>query len=146
MAELSRAHGIACPVVAGIVVCLIVPLIRMNFKTIAQRCRAGVNSGGLGIYHDSVGGNFLLCMPSVRDSLPVPPGAYYMRMVSNCSDYGWNQTGSVIRITIGAPDTSLPQIIIADTVVCNLGITNVFVSPFNHPPSDYHSLFRLLSF
>ena len=104
-----------------------------------------VNSGGLGIYHDSVGGNFLLCMPSVRDSLPVPPGAYYMRMVSNCSDQGWNQTGSVIRITIGAPDTIPPRILMNDTVECNFSLVALTVNPFNHPPSDYEWASNILN-
>ncbi len=96
-----------------------------------------VNSGGLGVYRDSIGGTFNFCVPSVRDSLPVPPGAYYMRIVSNCSNQPWNQTGSVIRVTIGAPDTIAPSILFNDTVVCNQGQVNFFVNPFHHPPSDY---------
>ncbi len=96
-----------------------------------------VNSGGLGVYHDSIGGNFVLCVPPYKALLPVPPGAYYMRIVSNCSSQPWNQTGSVIRITIGAPDTIPPIIILEDTVECNLGIVSLTVSPFNRPPSDY---------
>lgn len=96
-----------------------------------------INSGGLGVYHDSIGGNFELCMPPDKNLLPVPPGAYYMRMVSNCSNQQWNQTGSVIRITIGSPDTIPPQIFLNDTVTCNAGIVPVYVNPFNHPPSDY---------
>ena len=96
-----------------------------------------VNSGGLGVYHDSIGGNFTLCMPGTADSLPVAPGTYYMRMVSNCSNLPWNQTGSVIRITIGAPQVNPPQIITDDTVYCNLGFVNLSVVPFLHPPSDY---------
>ncbi len=96
-----------------------------------------VNSGGLGVYHDSLGGNFTLCVPSVKDSLPVAPGAYYMRMVSDCSNLVWNQTGSVIRVTIGAPDTIPPVIILPDSVACNVGIVEIWVNPFNHPPSDY---------
>lgn len=96
-----------------------------------------VNSGGLGVYHDSIGGNFVLCVPSVRDSLPVAPGAYYMRIVSNCSDQPWNQTGSVIRVTIGAPDTIPPDILFDDSVACNQGQIMFLVNPFNHPPSDY---------
>lgn len=96
-----------------------------------------VNSGGLGVYKDSIGGNFTLCVPSTADSLPVPAGTYYMRIVSNCSNLAWNQTGSVIRITIGAPQVNPPSIITIDTVYCNLGIVALYVSPFLHPPSDY---------
>ncbi len=104
-----------------------------------------VNSGGLGVYHDSIGGKFILCMPSVRDSLPVPPGAYYMRIVSNCSSHPWNQTGSVIRITIGAPDTIPPQILMDDTVECNFTLVALTVNPFNHPPSDYEWASNILN-
>jgi gliding motility-associated-like protein len=96
-----------------------------------------VNSGGLGVYKDNIGGNFVLCVPSTADSLPVAPGTYYMRIVSNCSNQTWNQTGTVIRITIGAPQVNAPQIITVDTVYCNLGLVELYVSPFLHPPSDY---------
>jgi gliding motility-associated-like protein len=104
-----------------------------------------VNSGGLGVYHDSVGGSFTLCMPSVRDSLPVAPGAYYMRIVSNCSNQPWNQTGSVIRVTIGAPDTLPPTIFMDDTVECNFSLAALYVAPFNHPPSDYEWASNILN-
>ncbi|MBK7148480.1 MAG: gliding motility-associated C-terminal domain-containing protein [Bacteroidetes bacterium] len=92
-----------------------------------------VNSGGLGVYSDSIGGNFPLCLPAVAPQLPVPPGTYYMRIVSNCSNQTWNQTGSVIRITIGAPDQNPPTIVglQPDTVFCNAGIFGLQVVPYN---------------
>lgn len=104
-----------------------------------------VNSGGLAVYHDSIGGTFNLCVPPMRDLLPVAPGAYYMRIVSNCSNLPWNQTGSVVRITIGAPDTTAPEILFNDTVVCNQGQVDLFVNPFKHPPSDYYWSSNLLN-
>lgn len=96
-----------------------------------------VNSGGLGVYHDSIGGIFRLCMPDPRELLPFPPGAYYMRIVSNCSNQTWNQTGSVIHFTVGAPDTIPPDILMNDTVQCDGGQISFLVNPFNHPPSEY---------
>ena len=96
-----------------------------------------VNSGGLAIFHDSVGGRFIICMPSTADSLPVAPGSYYMRIVSTCSDLAWNQTGSVIRITIGAPNAIPPLLTLNDSVFCPGSQVNIFVSPFNSPPSQY---------
>ncbi len=101
-----------------------------------------VNTGGLGIYRDSIGGNFNLCMPSlpVLLSRGIQPGAYYMRIISNCSDQPWNQTGTVVRVTIGAPASNPPTIFTADTVNCGLGVEELFVNPFNHPPSDYEWL------
>lgn len=104
-----------------------------------------VNSGGLAVYHDTAGGKFLLCVPSVRDSLPVAPGSYYLRIVSNCSNQTWNQTGSVIRITIGAPDTIPPQILMNDTIECNFNLVSLAVFPFNHPPSDYEWASNILN-
>ncbi len=96
-----------------------------------------INSGGLGIYHNTTGGSFSLCLPSVRDSLVVPAGQYYMRVVSTCGNQAWNQTGTVVRVTIGAPDTTAPAILADDTVVCNTNLVALTLSPFNHPPSDY---------
>lgn len=92
-----------------------------------------VNTGGLGVYHDSIGGNFQLCLPAIASQLPVPPGSYYMRIISNCSSQPWNQTGSVIRITIGAPDQNPPDIVglQPDTVFCNAGIFGLQVVPYN---------------
>jgi len=99
-----------------------------------------VNSGGLGVFKDSLGGNFFIDFPVYEQqlvALGIDPGAYYLRILSNCSNQAWNQTGSVIRITIGAPDTLRPKIILADTVSCNVGLVGLTVNPFNNPPSSY---------
>ncbi|MBL0308174.1 MAG: hypothetical protein IPP77_00280 [Bacteroidetes bacterium] len=95
-----------------------------------------VNSGGLGIYHDSVGGDYTLCVEAA--TLPVAPGSYYMRILSDCSSSSWNQTGSVIRITIGVPNTSPPVIygLQPDTVFCNAGLFGMVALPYN-PDSKY---------
>lgn len=95
-----------------------------------------VNSGGLGVYSDSIGGNFTLCVDAA--TLPVAPGSYYMRIRSNCSSHPWNQTGSVIRITIGVPNANPPVIIglQPDTVFCNAGIFGLVAQPYN-PDSKY---------
>ena len=99
-----------------------------------------VNSGGLGVYKDSLGGSFFIDFPVYEQqlvALGINPGAYYLRILSDCSNLPWNQTGSVIRITIGAPDTLRPRIILADTVSCNVGLVGLTVNPFNNPPSSY---------
>ncbi len=99
-----------------------------------------VNLGALGVYHDTAGGDFIIDFPPFEQQLlamGVQPGAYYFRIVSDCSSLSWNQNGTVIRITIGAPDTLRPVILLDDTVNCNLGLVSLAVSPFNHPPSDY---------
>lgn len=98
-----------------------------------------VNSGGLGVYHDSVGGDFTLCVDAA--TLPVAPGSYYMRIKSNCSNQSWNQTGSVIRITIGVPNTSPPVIygLQPDTVFCNAGVFGLVALPYNQDSKYYWS-------
>ena len=97
-----------------------------------------VNIGGLGVYHDSVSGNFKLIVGPLSQ-LPVAPGVYYMRIISNCSNEPWNETGTVIRITIGAPASDPPQIFStqSDSVYCNnAGILELYVEPYN-PNSIY---------
>ena len=105
-----------------------------------------VNQGGIGVYYDSIGGFFKLCMPSTADSLAVAPGEYYMRIVSTCSNETWNETGTVIRITIGAPSSTPSVLSIApDSVVCNTASIYVTASPWNDPPSQYQWSSNLLN-
>jgi len=92
-----------------------------------------VNIGGLGVYHDSISGNFKLIVGPLA-TLPVAPGSYYMRIISNCSNEPWNETGTVIRITIGAPSSTPPTILStqADSVYCNnAGLLELYVVPYN---------------
>ena len=96
---------------------------------------AVVNTGGIGIFHDTHTDSFKLVVGPYA-TLPVAPGTYYMRIISNCSNQVWNQTGTVIRITIGAPDPIAP-VIISDSIYCNTVFVNLTVNPFNDPPSTY---------
>ncbi len=104
-----------------------------------------VDTGSLGLYTGSTTADFSLCMPQVRDSLPVAPGSYYMRLVSTCSNQPWNQTGTVVRVSIGAPDTTAPDITFEDSVVCGNALASATVSPFKHPPSDYEWASNILN-
>lgn len=105
-----------------------------------------VNTGGIAIYHDTVGGNFILCVPGNVDSLPVAPGEYYMRIISTCSNEPWDSTGTVIRITIGAPSSTPSTLSISpkDTV-CNTAVIYITANPFNDPPSQYQWSSNLLN-
>ena len=99
-----------------------------------------VNTGGLAVYHDTTGGNFKLCIPSTVDSLPVPAGEYYMRIVSSCGSQPWNETGTIIRVIIGAPSATPPVLRLSpagDSTFCRGSTISIFISPFNHPPSNY---------
>ena len=105
---------------------------------------AVLDSGSLGVYHDSTGGTFTMIV-GPQASLPVAPGTYYLRIISNCSSEPWNETGTVIRITIGAPSATLsiysPT---GDSVYCNTTAMNLYPNPFN-PNSNYNwtsSLFQ----
>ena len=100
---------------------------------------AVVNTGGIGIFHDNKTDSFLLIV-GPYSSLAVAPGTYYMRILSNCSSQTWNQTGTVIRITIGAPNPIAPVVTSPDSIYCNSGFVNVYVNPFNDPPSHYEWL------
>ncbi len=77
-----------------------------------------VSLGDMGIYHDTTGGYYQICVPSTKDSLPVAPGSYYMRLRSNCSNEPWNQNGTLVRFSIGAPNPIPPTIAIDHPVVC----------------------------
>ena len=81
---------------------------------------AVLDSGGLGVYHDDTGGVFTMIVGPLS-SLPVAPGMYYMRIISNCSNEPWNETGTIIRITIGAPSATPITLIgtSGDSVYCN---------------------------
>ncbi len=107
-----------------------------------------VNTGGLGSYHNATGGSFALNMPAYLDQLQtlnIQAGQYYMRVTSNCTNEPWNNKGTVIRLTIGAPDTTALLITVDDSTVCPFGICSLTVSPFNHPPSDYEWASNLIN-
>jgi len=110
-----------------------------------------VNVGGLGIYHDSLSGTFTMIVGPLA-TLPVAPGTYYMRIISNCSNESWNETGTVIRITIGAP-SAVPLTIIGingDSVLCNDQSMGIELDPNEYNPNSSYTftsnLFNAFSF
>lgn len=76
------------------------------------------------------------------------PGTYYMRVISTNSDQPWDNFGTLIRLTIGAPNptplsisivdpnTGLPLPFDGDTTICNDEALFFRLSPFN-PNSSY---------
>jgi|GEM_PF-599576 gliding motility-associated-like protein len=111
---------------------------------------AVLDSGSFGVYHDTSGGTFTMIIGPVAQLPPaVPPGTYYMRIISNCSNEPWNETGTVIRITIGAPSASLSIYSASgsDSVYCNTTAMTLYPTPVN-PQSSYtwtSSLFQPLT-
>lgn len=97
-----------------------------------------VNTGGLGVWVSSVSDTFVLSVPgrNALAGLGIAPGTYYARIIADSSSVLYDRNGTIIRITIGAPDDNPPMIIIPDTVSCNVGIVDFLISPYNQE-SDY---------
>lgn len=92
-----------------------------------------VNTGGLGAYLDTTSGTFNLHVPG-RDSLGLiglGAGTYYMRIVADSTSAYWDANGTLVRLTIGAPDDIPPTITLPDTVACNTVIVGLGIDPYN---------------
>ena len=77
-------------------------------------------------------------------TIGIIPGNYYMRIVANNSSQNWDVLGTLIRLTVGAPNPSPLSIQIADpnnffipvafdgdTTICLNDAVYFFVNPFN---------------
>lgn len=97
-----------------------------------------VNTGALGAVYDTASGVLILTVPGRNQllALGIRPGAYYMRIIATCSSTPWNDNGTIVRLTIGAPDDNAGVILLDDTVFCNTEIVLLTVSPWN-PESSY---------
>lgn len=92
-----------------------------------------INTGGLGAYLDTTSGTFNLHIPG-RDSLQgigLGAGSYYIRIIADSTTANWDANGTVVRLTIGAPDDAAPSIILPDTLACNTVIVGLGIDPFN---------------
>lgn len=110
---------------------------RLQFRS--MKTFALIEDGAFFYRYDTMSRKLIICIPWL-DSLAswgITPGAYYARFIADSSSVFNNINGTFIRITIGAPSSNPPQIILDDTVGCNVGIMSLFVNPFLHPPSDY---------
>lgn len=91
-----------------------------------------VNTGALAALLDTSDATLTLSVPG-RDSLVnlgIGPGSYYARIVADSSSVDTDENGTIIRLTIGAPDDTPPDIIILDSIVCNTDIVNLAVDPY----------------
>jgi gliding motility-associated-like protein len=92
-----------------------------------------VNTGGIGIFHVNHSDTFKLIL-GPQATVPVAPGTYYLRVLSNCSSSPSDTDGTVIRITIGEPNPSPPTLIFyadgsstPDSIFCNDQIIDAYV-------------------
>jgi gliding motility-associated-like protein len=89
---------------------------------------AVVNTGGIGIFHVNRTDTFKLI---VGPNIPVAPGTYYLRVLSDCSTSPSDTSGTVIRITIGNPNPVPPVITSTDSIFCNDQNVAMTINPYN---------------
>jgi len=93
-----------------------------------------VNTGGLGATVDTSSGNIIISVPSGNNlsSLGLQAGPYYLRVIADSATNPNDTLGTLVNITIGAPSSTPPDIIVdPDTVACNTGIVEFLISPYN---------------
>lgn len=97
-----------------------------------------VNQGALGVIIDTDSANLILTVPGRNQlaALGIAPGSYYMRIIADCSSTPWNDNGTIVRLTIGAPDDNPGTIILEDTVQCNTNVVQLTIDPWNQE-SEY---------
>ncbi len=103
---------------------------------------AVVNEGGLGVIIDTTTTNLILTVPGRNQlaALGIVPGSYYMRIIADGSTTPFNSNGTIVRITIGAPNDNAATIIYGDTVQCNTNIVQFTVVPWNQESAyDWYS-------
>ena len=102
-----------------------------------------VNSGGLGVFLNNADATLQIVVPPLPQllALGLTARSYYMRIVANGSTVPWDQTGTVIRLTIGAPSAFPPTIVPSDTAFCSGRVIDFLIVPFNpnnfSPPPQY---------
>ena len=112
---------------------------------------AVINTGIIGSVEATSDTTVQITIPPIPQlfTIGIAPGAYYMRIVATNSDQGWDNLGTVIRLTVGAPNPSPLTIDIADpdfffqpvgwdgdTTICQSDALYFVLSPFN-PQSSY---------
>lgn len=97
-----------------------------------------VNLGGLGSVTSTTSGNITVTIPPLPTLLAmgISPGLYYIRVIATNSSTPNNALGTLVRLTIGAPDDPPPNINASDNLICNGDIVNFTLAPFN-PASQY---------
>ncbi|MDX2002188.1 MAG: gliding motility-associated C-terminal domain-containing protein [Chitinophagales bacterium] len=114
---------------------------QFSVQLLSRMTLALINEGGLGAVFDTTTNTFNLIVPGLFDllNLGIAPGSYYARIVSDSSNLSYDQNGTIIRLTIGAPADNPPNILTTDSVFCNTEVVGFIIDPYN-PDSDYEWL------
>ena len=102
------------------------------------------NLCGLGFTVDTESGTIDLEIPGYFDLLAMglDAGIWYMRVIANCGTPQENTLGTLVHLSIGAPADNAPELIPADTLLCEGAIGSATIVPYN-PNSDYQFQFGL---
>jgi len=121
----------------GITYC---PTNQFQVQVINSQTYQVLNTGGLGTVNLNGNGSMTLSVPGLSQLIPIigPPGTgmFYVRVVATCPSDTSQQLGTLIRLTIGAPDSIPPIIIPSDSALCPGDILSLFAIPFK-PGSRY---------
>jgi gliding motility-associated-like protein len=92
-----------------------------------------VNQGALGSWPGTASDSFMVTVPPLPAllALGIAPGSYYSRIVATNSSVPDNSLGSMIHLSIGAPNDFPLQITSNDTLFCPGDIGSFFVNPYN---------------
>ncbi len=93
-----------------------------------------VNISGLGFVVSQTGTTVTITVPNslLLGTLGLQPGMYYMRIVATESSDPENSLGTLVRLTIGAPDEFLGiQMIPSDPVACEDQSVTYYPTPYN---------------
>jgi gliding motility-associated-like protein len=111
---------------------------------------AVINTGVIGSVEATSDTTVQIVIPPIPQlfTIGINPGAYYMRVVATNSNQGWDILGTVIRLTVGAPNPSPLTIDIADpdffffpvgwdgdTTICQSEALYFVLSPYNSQSS-----------
>ena len=96
-----------------------------------------VNLGGLGVVVSDTSTTLTVIVPPLPAlaALGISPKLWYMRIVADSSSTPNNVLGTVIRLTIGAPDVNPLVIVPSDTVFCEDDIGFLYIANSNSSSS-----------
>lgn len=98
-----------------------------------------LNIGSLGSIFATGTTNMWVTAPPLPQylALGLAPGMYYIRVIATDTDQPNNQLGTLVRMTVGAPDPNPLNIWSTDTVFCQGDILFFYIDPNNYPESEY---------